>query len=68
MMIALPFSTSVLPAIGLSVLFILLLPLVLAAAIILTAMFLLAVLDVENLDMAIEKALREVVFVLASMI
>lgn len=59
---------SLLPTIGMSILFIVLAPLVLAAIIILFAMFLLAILDIENADIAIEKALHEVVFVLASMI
>lgn len=61
-------SLTILTAIGLSILLVLFVPLLLAVIVILTAMFLLAILDVENLDFAIEKAMQEVIFVLASMI
>ena len=61
-------SLTALPAIGLSIVLILFVPLLLAAVVFLTAMFLLAILDIENFDLAVEKALQEVIFVLASMI
>ena len=61
-------SLTVLPTIGVSILLLLFVPLVLAAVVVLTAMFLLAILDVEHLDLAVEKALQEVIFVLASML